>query len=473
MRFFLMASAGLLLAAGAGYSQSSQPGRLRAGAAKVDITPKESDLAVATDSIRDHLFARAIVVHDGAACAVLVGLDLGSAQNQIVEDATARASRATGCPAQNFIISATHTHSSNTLGLGGRGAPAPRTVADAIVQAVTTAKSRLAPARVGYSTAQIDLNVNRDLFNSKLEWRQEPNPDGPSDKTLAVVEFVGNDNVPIGVFVNYAMHPINFYLSGVISADFPGEASRYIEGLFDNRAVAIFSQGASGDQNPRLAFSPSYIMRSRQRLGEPQTVGAPVPPAESRTPQGFNPAAAGSERAAIPQEKLSAYQKAIERTGEYVVMLGQLIGTTAVRVMRESIQPAETARVWAGQESFTCPGRVRLDADHPARENVFPGYKEGPDVNLKVGLLRIGDINFATVNGEVYSRIAMRLKASAPANKAILVTLANGMANSGYIYSDDAYSHLTFQVIGSRLKPGCAEAKIVSTAIDLMHRSGE
>ena len=66
----------------------------------------------------------------------------------------------------------------------------------------------------------INLNVNRDLFNRNLEWRQEPNPEGPSDKTLAVVEFLGEDNLPIGVYMNYAMHPIDFYLSGVISADF-------------------------------------------------------------------------------------------------------------------------------------------------------------------------------------------------------------------------------------------------------------
>jgi hypothetical protein len=473
MRLVLTASAGILLAAASGYCQTSQPGKLHAGAAKVDITPKQSDLVVSTDSIRDHLFVRAIVVQDGSTCAVLVGMDLGGAQNQIVDDAMTRASRATGCPAENFVISATHTHSSNTQGLGGRGAPTAKTAADAIVDAVTTAKSRLAPARVGYGTAKVDLNVNRDLFNSKLEWRQEPNPNGPSDKTLAVVEFLGNDNVPIGVYMNYAMHPINFYLSGVISADFPGEASRYIEDLFDNRTVAIFSQGASGDQNPRLAFSPSFIMRSRQRLGEPQMIGERAPLAENRTPQGFNPTVASSERTAVPPEKIAAYRKAIERTSEYVVMLGRMIGTTAVSVMRESIQPMDTARIWAGQEGFACPGRVRLDAANPARENVFPGYKEGADVNLKVGLLRIGDINFATVNGEVYSQIAMRLKANAPANKTIVVTLANGMANSGYIYSDEAYSHLTFQVIGSRLQPGCAETKIISTAIGLMHRSGE
>ena len=478
MRALLITSAGALLLAGPLFCQSSTPGRLRAGAAKVDITPKESELAVSTDSIRDHLFARAILVDDGATCAVLVGLDLGGASNQIVDEATPRVSKATGCPAQNIIISATHTHSSNTLGLGGRGAPSAKTVADAIVEAAGAAKSRLAPARVGYGTTKVDLNVNRDLFNSKLEWRQEPNPDGPSDKTLAVVELIGNDNVPIGVYMNYAMHPINFYLSGVISADFPGEASRYVEDLFDSRTVAIFSQGASGDQNPRDFRSPATFMGSRAALMQGhgpfvQTVGQPSPPPDQTANKGFNPQQASSERKAIPAENLDAYKKVLARTGDYVHMLGALIGASSVRVMRESIQPVDTARIWAAQDSFACPGRVRLDADNPARENVFPGYKEGPDVNLKVGLLRIGEINFATVNGEVYSQIAMRLKANSPAAKTIVVTLANGMANSGYIYSDEAYSHLTFQVIGSRLKPGCAEGRIVSTALDLMHRSGE
>jgi len=40
-----------------------------AGAAKVDITPKEGELAVSTDTIRDHLFVRAIVVDNGVTCA--------------------------------------------------------------------------------------------------------------------------------------------------------------------------------------------------------------------------------------------------------------------------------------------------------------------------------------------------------------------------------------------------------------------
>ena len=277
--------------------------RLRPGP-KVEITPKARP-GGCHDSIRDPLFARVIVVDDGSTCAVLVGFDLGAAST-VVTDAIARASASTGCPAQNFLISATHTHSSNTAGPGSRPADG-QAVADAIVEAATVAKSKLAPARIGYGTTNVDLNVNRDLFNRKLEWRQEPNPDGPSDKTLAVVEFLGADNVPIGVYMNYAMHPINFYLSGVISADFPGEASRYVEDLFDDRTVAIFSQGASGDQNPRDFRSPTTFMGQRAALTQGrgpfvQTVGEP-PVADGASAAGFNAQRASSERTGHPRRE--------------------------------------------------------------------------------------------------------------------------------------------------------------------------
>jgi hypothetical protein len=42
------------------------------------------------------------------------------------------------------------------------------------------------------------------------------------------------------------------------------------------------------------------------------------------------------------------------------------------------------------------------------------------------------------------------------------VTLANGRADTGYIPDDESYSHQTFQVLGTKLKPGCAEATIAN-----------
>jgi hypothetical protein len=450
--------------------QSTPNGRqeLRAGAAEVDITPAQSELKVKTDNIRDHLFVRAIVVDSGNSCAVIVGMDQGATRNNVYDAAVPRVVSATGCPANNILISATHTHSGSTNGLSG--SPEFKIVSDAIVKAATDAKAKLAPATVGYGRTSVDLNVNRDLFNDKLEWRQAPNPQGPSDKTLSVIEFIGADYIPIAVYMNYAMHPINFYLSGVVSADFPGEASRFIEEHFDHKTVAIFTQGTSGDQNPLLQDWNIRAWRGAEPPSGAEKIGAPPAPVESSN---FNPSAAQSGLEAVPDANLSGYRNAIAETGANVKMMGTLIGEKALYLMRHDIRPNSNARIWGGQESFSCPGRDRQDRENPIRENGIPPYKDGQDVNLKVSLVRIGDIYITGVDGEVYTNIGLKLKSSSPANKLIISTLTNGMANSGYIYSDDASPHLTFQVIGSRLKPGCAENKIVGSALDLMRKSNE
>jgi len=436
------------------YAQAQKSNALKVGAAKVDITPDPSELALPTDTIRDHLYVRAIYIDDGSTAAVLASVD-GGARN--IDSILMVSSASTGCPVDNYVVSGTHSHSASTGGIFG-GSPTPETVGAALIKAVDMAKSRMAPARIGYGTTQVDLNVNRDNYNEWLEWRQEPNPEGVSDKTLAVIEFLGEDDVPIAVYMNYGMHPVNFFLSGVVSADYPGDASAYVEELFDNRTVALFSQGASGDQNPKMAYTSIF------RDGP---IKAVLP--EHQPPNQGNPRPAMVPREAVADEDLAAHRKTIARKSDYVHMLGTMIGNSAVRVMLYEMEPKSDAKIWAGKQSFTCPGRIRLD--NSKRENYDPGYKEGPDVTIGMGLLRIGDINMVTVSGEVYTDIALRLKAESPASKTMMVTLTNGPRGPGYIYSDDATYHQTFQVLGSRLQPGYAEKGIVSTALDLMKQA--
>jgi len=426
--------------------------QLKVGAAKVDITPDPSELEVSTDTIRDHIYVRAIFIDDGTTSAVLASVDGGA---RGIDSVLQVSSASTGCPIENYVVSGTHSHSVGTRGFGG--SPSPETIASAIISAVDMAKSHLAPARVGYGTTQVDLNVNRDNFDENLDWRQTQNWDAVSDKTLTVLEFLGEDDVPIAVYMNYAMHPVNFFMSGVISADYPGDASAYIEDLFDNKTVALFSQGTSGDQNPKMAYTSIF------REGP---IKAVLPPREGPS-TGNQPSFGGRE--AVPDEELAAYKKTIERKSEYVHMLGTMIGNSAVRIMLYDMDFEKEPTIWAGKQNFTCPGRIRLDTN--GRENYNPGYKDGPDITIGVGLLQIGDINLFTVSGEVYTDIGLRLKAESPATKTMIVTLANGPSGSGYIYSDEASYHLTFQVIGSRLKPGCAEESIVSTALDLIRQA--
>ena len=87
-----------------------------------------------------------------------------------------------------------------------------------------------------------------------------------------------------------------------------------------------------------------------------------------------------------------------------------------------------------------------------------------------LGLLMIDDIAIGAVNGEVYNKIAQRLKKESPYAKTMMATLTNGFANSGYIPDDASFGHNTFEVLSSRLQPGCAETGIVDGIIALMPR---
>jgi hypothetical protein len=133
--------------------------------------------------------------------------------------------------------------------------------------------------------------------------------------------------------------------------------------------------------------------------------------------------------------------------------------------MRNIERTSDTGRIFGAQAMVNCPGRRRLDKGRAG----FPGtYEDGPEVNIRVGLLQIDDIALGTVNGEVFNPIAQRLKTESPIGRTLMVSLTNGSANSGYIPNDAAFGYYTFEVLSSRLKPGCAESGIVNGILDLM-----
>lgn len=473
MKTYQLAVAAMCLVVAVGQRAPAQSGALTAGAAKVDISPRPSALGP-SDVLRDPLFVRAMIIGNGTTCAVMVGSDLIGLSEQVAQSAIARASKATGCPAENFVVSATHTHSSGVGSLRS-SQPDGQMVEDAIVKAITDAKTGMRPAKIGYGTTEVNLNTNRDLFENG-RWTQGPNPQGVSDKTLAIIEVLDANDLPIGVYLNYAMHPTNFYMSGVVSADFAGEASRYIERRYGPSTVAIFAQGASGDQNPALIRPQNKL--SRVRTGVPDAVDmrltAPRPWGKSSEDADLMRRRFAALASPVPDEQRATYQATIAEVGEVVTATGVILGENAINLMRYQIPSLTTKGVIRGASTTVqCPGRDRQDGANSVREGALPPYVDGQPVNLRVGMLRIGDIYISTVNGEVYSEIGLRLKREAPVSKLMMTTLANGNANSGYIYSNKASAYLTFQVIGSRLKAGCAEDKIVKASLSLINEVGK
>jgi neutral ceramidase len=452
-----------LFAPGIAWGQS---GALRVGAARVEIPPPADPTNPPSSYAHGRLYVRAIVLDDGVTRAALIGADQGGMSEAVWSAAAPQIASELNIPVENVLMSVTHTHSagfgpprpsgaSAPAPVGGGGAPAAQAappLAAQMLQAVRQANSRLRAARFGFGTGMSWLNVNRDAIDPDTRrWTQAPNLEGPSDKTVAVLKFESLSGEPIAVYVNYAMHPVNGYLSGFTSADFPGAASRYIEQAFGEDMVAVWVQGASGDQNPLSLRASTNVMASRGGLpitGEVlvrESVEAPLR-------DGLVPA-----RAADPKVR-----DVLER---WIESQGHVLGEEVIRVMTNTTHLDAGPRIRAAQKMVTCPGRRRTDT---GREGSPGTYVDGDPVNLRLGVLSIGSTALTSVNAEIYSRIAQRLKAESPLANTVMVTLANGSAGSGYVPDDQAFGRHTFQVLGSRLKPGCAETAIVNGLIDLI-----
>lgn len=427
----------------AAFAQNGAAPAFRAGAAKVDATPSESELPKNYEGILDHLYSRAIVVENGATKAALLTLDAGAMPDQLWQTVTKRAEAELGIPVKHILMTATHSNSvPRDAGTG---------LEEKVFQSLKVANEKLQPARIGYGAGVTYLNVNRNIIDPKTHrWWEGPNYEGPSDKTVAVVQFETLKGDPIAVYYNYAMHAVTVGQLDRVSADAPGAASRYIEDSFDDKIIAVWSTGAAGDQNP-VYFQQTYDLRDI-RIKEYAKRGEDISNAMPPGGQGLN-------------KKDPTVAKLMNQQKQMILSMGQFLGEEVMHVMRGMERMQVTNRIFGDQKTITCPGRRRTDSGRAG----FPAtYEDADPVELRLSLVMMGNIAFGAVNGEVFNLIGQRLKKESRFAQTMIVTLTNGMARSGYIPNDAAFGYNTFEVLSSRLKPGCAETGIVNGLSDLM-----
>ena len=341
-------------------------------------------------------------------------MDAGGVPEQIWQNVTQQVERELGIPAKNVLITATHTHS----------APGQQAAAyvQKIVESVRLAKQRLAPARIGYGTGVSYINVNRNIIDPQTKrWWEGPNYDGPSDKTVAVIKFESLNGTPIAVYYNYAMHAVAAGQLDLVSGDAPGTTSKYIEDSFDDKIVALWSSGAAGDQNP-LYYQQTYDLREI-RIKEYASRGVDISNSMPPGGQGLN-------------KQDPTVIKLMNQQKQMILSMGQFLGEEVMHVMRGMDRLETSVQIDGRQKTVQCPGRARTDTGRAG----FPGtYRDGAPVNIRLGLLKVGDIAIGTVNAEVFNLIAQRLKKESPYARTMMATLTNGSANSGYIPNDAAY----------------------------------
>lgn len=421
---------------------------MKAGASKVDITPSGDKLPGIFTGILDPIHVRAIVLENGAQRAALVTVDAGAIPNEIWQRLTTKAEAELGIPANQVILTATHTHS----------VPFGWSVGyeEQLYQAVEEAAAALQPAKMASGTGVSYINVNRNIIDPATgRWWEGPNYQGPSDKTVAVLSFQSLNGAPIAVYYNYAVHPVITGNLDLISGDIPGAASGYIEESLGEDAVAVFSYGAAGDQNP-IFFQQTYDLREI-RIADFAARGEDISNA-------MPPGGQGMDRSNPKVAMLMEQQKQMNAT------LGQMLGEEVLHVLRSGLaRPVTQASISGAQMTVSCPGRNRLDKGRAGYAGV---YEDADSVPMKLSLLRIGDTVIGGIDAEIFTMIAQRFKAESPIKNSIVATLTNGMSRSGYIPNDAAFAQNTFEVVSSRVKPGCAETAIVNGFLDLIEDTG-
>lgn len=402
-------------------SLGARCGELRAGAARIEITPGTGEALPLAGygsrvdphkGVHDPLFVRALVVDDGERQAAVVSCDVLSITEDIWQRASTRLAREAAIPPELALIAATHTHGAPASQrvkpeFEERAARWTQRVADAILEAVRQARDALRPARFGVARGKAYVNTNRRALMGDGTWGLGVNPLGPSDKTLAVVKFETPSGEPIAIVMNYPVHgvvmgPRNYQITG----DLPGAAARYVERRLGERAVALWTSGASGDQNPIYATQDNF---------------------------------------------------------ERVDALARILGEETLRLL-DGVRTNARARIHGAQRVVSCPGQKRADASTPPRPPIR--FVDADPVAIRVSLLRIGPVALAGVAGEVLTMIGERLKAESPFTNTFMVTHCNGSV--GYIPDDAAYDQVSYEIWVSPLKRGCAENAIIGALLEMM-----
>ena len=186
---------------------------LRAGVAKVDITPDVTKgLPIVGHRrtvfvIRDPLRAGVLVLDDGETKAAIVSLDTIGAWDEMVQLARLRIEKLTSIPAENIMVTASHNHS-------GPGFDADsdwgKLLIDKLGIAAEKATETMKPVTVGYGEDRIEFGINRrKVIDGRAVVRL--NPDGPNDQRVKVLRFDdGSSLTPLAVIMHAVCHPCFF-----------------------------------------------------------------------------------------------------------------------------------------------------------------------------------------------------------------------------------------------------------------------
>ena len=263
--------------------QEKSGGGLRAGTARVEITPpvgmKMRGYGArkgGATGVHDPLFARIVVLKDDNAALAIVSADVATF---CMERIVAEAKEKWGL--DHVVLCATHTHS----GPDTREQNEWRDETEnKIIAAIGEAAENLFPARLSWARDELESHYmphNRRFVRPDgtvtMMW-DNPNriPTKPVDKRVSILRVDDEAGNPRALMVHYACHAVVLGAQNVlISADYPGAMADHVEKELGPDCMAMFLQGAAGDIDPfEMNLGGEYGFEIVQKTGISLAEGA-------------------------------------------------------------------------------------------------------------------------------------------------------------------------------------------------------
>ena len=452
---------------------------LRMGVAAVKITPPLGTPMAGyygerkSQGVLDDLYAKAVVIDDGKTKAAMVVCDVIGLSQTVVVEARQMIQEKTGIPADNVMISATHTHTGPVIlrdsKLDDLVAAGNKLSQDYlqqlpkwIDQVVEEANGRVAVVRVSYGRQdEPSLSFIRRFWmkDGSVGWnpgKLNPNivrPIGVVDPQVNVVyaETVGtkldavsdkmaadgshhaaaSDRKPMLTYINYANH-LDTTGGNLISADYPATLARRLADYKGAEMLTIFANGTCGNINHLDVGSAT----------------AQTSPTEAKR---IGTVLAG----------------AVLKSYLYLTA----VGDTTLRVRREVVSLPLPS--FTDDELREARDIVAKNGDHKPFLQQVKAYRivdvaarGGKPFEVDVQVFTLGSqIAWVALPGEVFVELGLSIKAASPFRQTNVIELANGFTS--YVPNRSAFAEGQYEVVTSRYAEGAGE-KLVTTAIKLL-----
>ena len=267
---------------------AARSGGLRAGVAKVDITPQTPQWLSGygprqSAGVLDPIFHRVVALEASGTPFYLVASDLCLFSPSLYDSVTRDLQKELGIDPKHVLWSVTHSHATPEIGppemyktLLGRSdhdwdrENTARTTR-ALIDAVRSARDKMEPAQIAFTSGVAMANINRRAKDVDGRVSIGLNPEGPVDRQFNLIRLTRADGALIALVANYAMHGTVMNGENVrISGDGPGVVSAYLEEKLG--APVLYVNGAAGNIAPIYSVYPNeragHLSQFRVLLGD-------------------------------------------------------------------------------------------------------------------------------------------------------------------------------------------------------------